>query len=71
MIEAEKNGDKNWKALCKLMSNVVYGKAMENLRNTINVSLKKVTWNGHQNQVICHKIYLITVLWQFVKTKLH
>ena len=53
------------------MSNVVYGKAMENLRNTINVSLKKVIWNGHQNQVICHKIYLITVLWQFVKTKLH
>ena len=39
------------------MSNVVYGKAMENLRNTINVSLKKVIWNGHQNQVIYHKIY--------------
>ena len=71
MIEAEKNGDKNWKALCKLMSNAVYGKAMENLKNKINVSLKKVIWNGHRNQVICHKIYLITVLWQFVKTKLH
>ena len=38
-IEAEKNGDKDGKALYKLMKNTVYEKAMENLRNRINVKL--------------------------------
>ena len=38
-IEAEKNGDKDGKALYKLMKNTVYEKTMENLRNRINVKL--------------------------------
>ena len=37
--EAEKNGDKDEKALCKVMNNAIYGKAMEKLRNRINVKL--------------------------------
>ena len=38
-IKAEKNSDKDRKALHKLMNNAVYGKAMENLRNRIDVNL--------------------------------
>ena len=36
---SRKNDDKDRKALYKLMSNSVYGKAMENLRNRIDVKL--------------------------------
>ena len=36
---SRKNGDKDRKALYKLMSNSVYRKAMENLRNRIDVKL--------------------------------
>ena len=40
-IEAEKNGTKDSKPLCKLMNNAIYGKIMENVRNRINVKLTK------------------------------
>ena len=35
----KKNGDKDGKALSKLISNAAYGKAMENWRNRIDVML--------------------------------
>ena len=38
-IEVEKNGDEVGEALYKLMNNAVYGKAIEDLRNRINVKL--------------------------------
>ena len=38
-IEAEKNGDRDGKALHKLIKNSVYGKTVENLRNRISVKL--------------------------------
>ena len=34
VIEAEKNRDKDKKLLYRLMDNAVYGKAVENLKNT-------------------------------------
>ena len=34
VIEAEKNRDKDKKLLYRLMDSAVYGKAMENLKNT-------------------------------------
>ena len=38
-IEAEKNKDKDGKALYKLMNNAVYRKTTEKLRNRIDVKL--------------------------------
>ena len=63
-IEAEKNGDKDGKVLHKLMSNAVYYKTMENLRNRIDVQLVNngkdyLKWKS--NQAICHNKYLITI----------
>ena len=39
IIKAEKNADKDDKVLYTLINNVVYGKAMEKLRNRIDVKL--------------------------------
>ena len=65
-IEAEKNNDKDGKALYKLMNNVIYGKAMENLRNRIYVKLvnkKKVylKCKSKPNQAICCAKYLTII----------
>ena len=38
-IEAEKNNDKDGKTLYKLMHKAIYGKAMNKLRNVIDVKL--------------------------------
>ena len=32
--------------------------------------MKKIIWNGDQNQAVCHIKYLM-ICWQFLKTKLH
>ena len=37
--KSRKNKDKDRKALYKLMNNAIYGKTMENLRNTIDANL--------------------------------
>ena len=72
-IEGEKYGNKDGKALYKLMINAVYGKTMQKkLRSRLNVRLvsnEKVYLK--LNQAICHKKYLILIWWQFGKTKLH
>ena len=39
-IEEEKNGDKDGKALCKLMNNVVYGITIVSFRKKIDVRLR-------------------------------
>ena len=65
---AEESGDKDEKALYKLMNNAVYGKTMENLRNTIDVKLvsnKKdyLKWASKPNYM-SHKIFdnnLVTI----------
>ena len=60
-IKAEKNNDKDGKALYKLMNNAIYERKMENLRNTIDEKLV----NNQKNYLKCaskpsymsHKIF--------------
>ena len=60
-IEAEKNDNKDGKALYKFMNNAVYGKTMESLRNRIDVKLlssKKyyLKWTSKPSYM-SHKIF--------------
>ena len=57
---SRKYGDKDIKALCKLMNNAAYAKTMENLINTIDGSLES-NKNGHQTQGIYSKKYLTMI----------
>ena len=74
-IEAEKkNGDKDEKAQCELMSNAFYCKTMENLRKGIDVKVldnEKGCLKWTSNQAICHEKYLTIIQFRYVKVKLH
>ena len=60
-IEAEKNNEKNRKALYKLMNNAMYRKTIENLRNRIDVKLennkKDCLKCTSKQSYISHKIF--------------
>ena len=54
------------------MNNAIYRKAIENLRNRINVKThkqQKTFQNVHQNQAICRTKYLTMIQPQYVKAK--
>ena len=61
-IEAEKIGEKDGKALHKLMNNSVYGKTMENLRNRIDIKFASnktayLKWAYKPNYYMLRKIF--------------
>ena len=73
IIEAEKNGDNDGKALWKLMNNDAYVKTMENLRNRIDVKLvsngkDNLTWTSKPSDI--HKEYLPIIWLQYAKVTL-
>ena len=73
-MEKEKNNDKDKKVLYKLMSNAVFGKAMEKLRNRINAKLesnKKYYLKWTKKQATFHQKYLAMSFSQFLKVKRH
>ena len=68
-IYAEKNGDKDGKALYKSMNNAIYGKKIEKQNQC--ETLKQRKKNVHQNQAISHRKYLTIILLWYLKAKLH
>ena len=78
-IEAEKNGDRDGKALYKLMNNAIYRKTIENFRNRVNVRLVNnekdywLKWTSQPNYML-HKIFdnnLVTTRKSKVAVKLN
>ena len=61
-IEAEKNKDKDGKALYKPMNNAVYGKTKEKLRNRINVKL--VSNKKDCKMCIQTMVYVTQNIWE-------
>ena len=70
-IEAEKNEDKDGKALYKLKNNAIYGKAMENLGNRINIKLEKNEkgyWNYLSQKIFQDNLVAIQKKLTLIKT---
>ena len=64
-IEGEKDNDKHGKALYKLMNNAIYRKAMENLRNRINVKLV----NNGMGILKLSKVLMCKFNYNYIKNK--
>ena len=62
--EAEKSGDKDGKALYKLMNNAVYRQKMENLRNRVDVK-HVINKKDLFKMVIQTKLYVTQNIWQW------
>ena len=50
-IETEKNGDKDRKALYRLMNNTAYRKTMENVRNRTDLKLGQIQATCYKNNL--------------------
>ena len=58
MIEAEKNNDKDGKALHKLMNNAIYGKTMGNLKTS---KQQEKLFKMYIKTKLCHSKYLTKI----------